>query len=52
MIPWAQVVLMRQLTLATAEFERYGKTADRAPFVAEMERVIPCSALCGLIEPA
>jgi IS5 family transposase len=42
---------MRQLTLATAGFERYAKTTRRAVFLAEMERVVPWSALCGLIEP-
>jgi transposase, IS5 family len=42
---------MRQLTLATAGFERYGKTTRRAVFLAEMERVVPWSALCALIEP-
>ena len=42
---------MKQLTLATAGFERYGKTTRRAAFLAEMERVVPWPALCGLIEP-
>src|SRR5208283_146603 len=42
---------MKQMTLATAGFERYGKTTRRAAFLAEMERVVPWSALCGLIEP-
>ncbi len=42
---------MKQMTLATAGFERYGKTTRRAVFLAEMERVVPWSALCGLIEP-
>ena len=42
---------MKQLTLATAGFERYGKTTRRAVFLAEMERVVPWPALCGLIEP-
>jgi transposase, IS5 family len=42
---------MKQLTLATAGFERYGKTTRRAAFLAEMERVVPWSALCELIEP-
>jgi IS5 family transposase len=42
---------MRQLTLATAGFERYGKTTRRAAFLAEMERVVPWQALCALIEP-
>ena len=42
---------MKQLTLATAGFERYAKTTRRAVFLAEMERVVPWRALCGLIEP-
>jgi hypothetical protein len=36
--------------LATVGFERYGKTTPRATFLAEMERVVPWPALCGLIE--
>ena len=42
---------MKQLTLATAGFERYAKTTRRAAFLAEMESVVPWPALCGLIEP-
>jgi transposase, IS5 family len=42
---------MKQMTLATAGFERYSKTTRRAVFLAEMERVVPWPALCGLIEP-
>jgi IS5 family transposase len=42
---------MKQLTLATAGFDRYAKTTRRAAFLGEMERVVPWSALCGLIEP-
>jgi transposase, IS5 family len=42
---------MKQLSLATAGFERYGRTTRRAAFLAEMERVVPWSALCALIEP-
>ena len=42
---------MRQLTLATAGFERYAKTTRRAAFLAEMERVVPWQALCELVEP-
>jgi len=41
---------MKQLTLATV-FERYAKPTRRAAFLAEMERVVPWSALCGLIAP-
>ena len=39
------------MTLATAGFERYAKPTRRAAFLAEMERVVPWSALCGLIAP-
>jgi transposase, IS5 family len=42
---------MKQLTLATVGFERYAKTTRRAAFLDEMERVVPWSALCDLIEP-
>src|SRR3954454_24458193 len=42
---------MRQATLASVGLERYGKTPRRAAFLAEMERVVPWPALCGLIEP-
>jgi transposase, IS5 family len=42
---------MKQLKLATTGSERYGKTMRRAGFLAEMERVMPWSALCELIEP-
>ena len=42
---------MKQLTLAAVGFERYAKTTRRAAFLSEMERVVPWSALCALIEP-
>src|SRR5215471_15548372 len=42
---------MKQLSLAIAVFDRYAKTTRRAVFPAEMERVVPWSALCKLIEP-
>jgi transposase, IS5 family len=42
---------MKQLTLATVGFERYTKTTRRAAFLDEMERVVPWSALCALLEP-
>ena len=42
---------MKQLTLAAVGFERYAKTTRRAGFLAEMERVVPWSALCALLEP-
>jgi hypothetical protein len=38
------------MTLATAEFDCYGKTTRRAAFLAEMEHVVPWSAPCGLID--
>jgi IS5 family transposase len=41
---------MKQLTLATVGFERYAKTTRRAAFLAEMERVVPWSALTGFID--
>jgi transposase, IS5 family len=42
---------MKQMTLATAGFERYAKTTRRAAFLAEMTRVVPWRELCALIEP-
>src|SRR3984893_6452548 len=42
---------MKQLTLAAVGFDRYTKTTRGAAFLAEMERVVPWSALCALIEP-
>lgn len=42
---------MKQLTLAVAGFERYAKTTRRAAFLAEMDKVVPWTALCKLVEP-
>jgi hypothetical protein len=42
---------MKQMMLATAGFDCYGKTTLRAAFLAEMEHVMQWSAPCGLIEP-
>ncbi len=42
---------MRQITLATAGFERYAKPTRRAAFLAEMDRVVPWKRLCALIAP-
>jgi hypothetical protein len=42
---------MKQLTVATAGFDRYAKMTRRAAFLSEMERVVPWPALCTLIEP-
>src|SRR5690242_7695019 len=43
--------MMRQLTLATVNFEKHSKLTRRAAFLAEMDRVVPWRELCGLIEP-
>ena len=42
---------MRQLTLATASFDKHGKVTRRAAFLAEMERVVPWRELCAVIDP-
>lgn len=42
---------MKQMTLSTSGFDRYTKTTRRAAFLAEMDRVVPWSELCALIEP-
>ena len=42
---------MRQLTLATASFDKYSKPTRRAAFLAEMDRVVPWRELCAVIEP-
>jgi transposase, IS5 family len=42
---------MRQLTLATAGFEKHGKLTRRAAFLAEMEEVVPWRELCAVVEP-
>lgn len=36
---------------ALTGFEKYGKTTRRARFLAEMERLVPWSELCAVIEP-
>ena len=43
--------MMKQMTLSASGFDRYAKTTRRAAFLAEMERVVPWSELCALIEP-
>jgi IS5 family transposase len=43
--------MMKQMTLSTGGFDRYSKTTRRAAFLSEMDRVVPWSALCALIEP-
>ncbi len=40
-----------QMTLAGTGFEKYAKTTRRAQFLAEMDRVVPWTELCALIEP-
>ena len=42
---------MRQLTLATAGFDKHHKTTRRAAFLAEMERVVPWAELCSVVAP-
>ncbi len=32
-------------------FERYGKTTKRAAFLAQMDKAVPWSDLCALIDP-
>lgn len=44
--------MIDQKTLALASgFERYGKTTRRERFLSEMERVVPWSELCEVVEP-
>src|SRR5438046_3015085 len=50
-VDWCGGWGMKRLRLAAVGFERYAKTTRRATFLAEMERVVPWSALCALIEP-
>jgi len=40
---------MRQQTLTG--FEKYAKTTRRARFLAEMDRVVPWTEVCAVIEP-
>jgi len=42
---------MKQQTFSAGSFDRYSKTTRRAAFLAEMDRTVPWSALCALIEP-
>lgn len=42
---------MKQMTLSAGGFDQYGKTTRRAAFLAGMDRVVPWSVLCALIEP-
>lgn len=48
------MICEKQLTLAMesdAGFEKHRKTTRRDDFLAQMDRVVPWSALCSLIEP-
>jgi IS5 family transposase len=40
---------MKQMTLATAGFERYAKTTRRGEFLAQMDQVVPWEALRALV---
>jgi IS5 family transposase len=40
-----------QQSFATSGFDRFGKPTRRAKFLAEMDKVVPWSELCALIEP-
>jgi IS5 family transposase len=42
---------MKQMTLSTLGFDKYGKTTRGAVFLSEMERVVPWAELCAPIEP-
>jgi IS5 family transposase len=43
---------MKQMSLvAAAGFARGGRVTKRATFLAEMDRVVPWSALCAVVEP-
>jgi len=42
---------MKQQTFAAGDFERYRKPTRREQFLAEMDKIVPWSLLCDLIEP-
>jgi transposase, IS5 family len=42
---------MKQISLARGGFDQYSKITKRAAFLAEMDRVVPWTQLCALIEP-
>lgn len=42
---------MKQMTFSATGFDRYGKRTRRSAFLAEMDRVVPWSELCALVEP-
>lgn len=43
--------MAKQATLATAGFEKFGKTTRRAQFLGQMDQVIPWAELTAVIEP-
>ncbi len=42
---------MKQQTFAAGDFERYRKSTRREQFLAEMDKVVPWTQRCALIEP-
>jgi len=42
---------MRQLTLASASFDKHSKQTRRAKFLAEMDEIVPWRELCAVVEP-
>lgn len=42
---------MKQTTFATMGFNKFSKTTRRAVFLGEMDKVVPWTMLCKLIEP-
>src|SRR5215470_16347070 len=42
---------MKQTTFSMSGLDKYTKTTRRAAFLAQMDQVVPWSALCALIEP-
>lgn len=42
---------MKQMSLASGGFDKYGKVTRRAAFLAQMDQVVPWAELCELIEP-
>ena len=41
---------MKQLGMGSG-FEKFSKTTRREQFLAEMERIVPWSELCAVVEP-
>ena len=42
---------MKQQTLAVNGFETYRKTTRKAEFLSRMDKLVPWSAFCAVIEP-